>query len=190
VAAATRAYIALCEAEAARLAASPDPGPWRLAAGAWKSLLQPYPQAYAHWRRAEALCNARRTGEAAKPLRLAHSISLRIGAKPLALEIELLAQRARIALPAADTSLPPPTPEHSESHVDAGADTGLTARQLEVLALIAEGRTNREIAEALFITEKTAGAHVSSILGRLGVRSRVEAATWAHRRHLFTVASK
>ena len=50
-----------------------------------------------------------------------------------------------------------------------------------MLALIAEGQTNREIAETLFITEKTAGAHVSSILARLGVRSRVEAATTAHR---------
>jgi len=50
-----------------------------------------------------------------------------------------------------------------------------------VLALIAEGHANREIAEMLFITEKTAGAHVSSILTRLGVRSRVEARTTAHR---------
>jgi DNA-binding NarL/FixJ family response regulator len=50
-----------------------------------------------------------------------------------------------------------------------------------VLALIAIGRTNREIAEALFISPKTATVHVSNILGKLGVRSRVEAATMAHR---------
>jgi DNA-binding NarL/FixJ family response regulator len=50
-----------------------------------------------------------------------------------------------------------------------------------VLALIAAGLTNREIAQRLFITEKTAGAHVSSILAGLHVRSRVEAATAAHR---------
>jgi len=50
-----------------------------------------------------------------------------------------------------------------------------------VLALIAIGRTNREIAQTLFISPKTATVHVSNILGKLGVRSRVEAATMAHR---------
>lgn len=48
-------------------------------------------------------------------------------------------------------------------------------------SVLADGRTNREIATTLFVTEKTAGAHVSSILGKLGVRSRVEAATAAYR---------
>jgi DNA-binding NarL/FixJ family response regulator len=50
-----------------------------------------------------------------------------------------------------------------------------------VLELVAEGRTNREIGEALFMAEKTASVHVSRILAKLGVRSRVEAATAAHR---------
>jgi DNA-binding NarL/FixJ family response regulator len=50
-----------------------------------------------------------------------------------------------------------------------------------VLALIVEGRTNREIGEALFISTKTASAHVSHILSKLEVRSRIEAATAAHR---------
>ena len=50
-----------------------------------------------------------------------------------------------------------------------------------MLALIAIGRTNREIAQTLFISPKTATVHVSNILGKLGVRSRVEAATMAHR---------
>jgi DNA-binding NarL/FixJ family response regulator len=57
---------------------------------------------------------------------------------------------------------------------------GHIRRELALLALVADGRTNREIAKTLFITERTAGAYVSSILARLGVRSRVEAAT-AHR---------
>ncbi|HEX6382452.1 MAG TPA: LuxR C-terminal-related transcriptional regulator, partial [Acidimicrobiia bacterium] len=48
------------------------------------------------------------------------------------------------------------------------------------LALIAEGRTNREIATALFISEKTASVHVSHILAKLGVRSRVQAVAVAH----------
>ena len=50
-----------------------------------------------------------------------------------------------------------------------------------VLGLVAEGHTNREIGETLFISEKTASVHVSRILAKLGVRSRVEAATAAHR---------
>ena len=87
-------------------------------------------------------------------------------------ELALLGQRARVKLaPASDHAGAAPAEDR----------TGLTARQLEVLVLIAEGQTNREIAKTLFITEKTAGAHVSSILARLGVRSRVEAATTAHR---------
>jgi DNA-binding NarL/FixJ family response regulator len=52
---------------------------------------------------------------------------------------------------------------------------------MEVLAVLADGRTNRQIAEALFITEKTAAIHVSHILGKLGVVNRVEAAATAYR---------
>ena len=52
---------------------------------------------------------------------------------------------------------------------------GLSARELEVLELIVAGRSNREIAEELYISKSTAGVHVSNILGKLGVRSRVEA---------------
>jgi DNA-binding NarL/FixJ family response regulator len=68
-----------------------------------------------------------------------------------------------------------------EPAAPAGTDHELTPRELEVLALVAAGRTNREIAEALFVSEKTAGHHVSSILRKLAVRSRVEAAGAAQR---------
>ena len=57
----------------------------------------------------------------------------------------------------------------------------MTQRELEVLRLIADGYSNRQIAEHLFITEGTAGTHVSNILGKLGVRGRTEAAALAHR---------
>ena len=58
---------------------------------------------------------------------------------------------------------------------------GLTARESEILRLVAGGWTNQQIADALFITRKTASVHVSNILGKLGVESRVEAAAMAHR---------
>ena len=62
-----------------------------------------------------------------------------------------------------------------------GPLAALTARERDVLKLIVEGHTNREIAAALFISEKTASVHVSHILAKLGVRSRVQAVAVAHR---------
>ena len=180
---ATHASVLLCEAESERLTASVDAEPWERATQAWASLGQPYTESYSSWRLAEALLGRRRGREGAQALRHAHAIAGRIGARPLAQEITMLAQRARVVL---TPTAPTPT---TEVRASAGADrTGLTARQLEVLALIATGRTNREIAQALFITEKTAGAHVSSILTKLAVRSRVEAATTAHRLGLIPTA--
>ena len=58
---------------------------------------------------------------------------------------------------------------------------GLTEREAEVLALLGEGRTNRQIGQELFITEKTASVHVSRILMKLSVHNRAEAAAAAHR---------
>jgi DNA-binding NarL/FixJ family response regulator len=63
---------------------------------------------------------------------------------------------------------------------DRGPDD-LTAREAEVLRLVAEGWTNQQIADALFITRKTASVHVSNIMGKLGASNRGEAAAIAHR---------
>ena len=60
----------------------------------------------------------------------------------------------------------------------------LTARESEVAALIAEGLTNSQLAERLFISPKTAAVHVSNILAKLGLSSRAEIAAWAVRREL------
>jgi DNA-binding CsgD family transcriptional regulator len=61
---------------------------------------------------------------------------------------------------------------------------GLSRREQEVLALIVEGRTNREIGERLFISQKTVGVHVGNILAKLGASGRVEAAMVAVRLEL------
>jgi DNA-binding NarL/FixJ family response regulator len=103
-----------------------------------------------------------------------------LGATPLRGWIESLARRSRIDLaatvpvdetPAAEDAPAAPEPD----------DHGLTAREREVLALLAEGHTNKRIGELLFISESTAGVHVSNILGKLGVSSRTEAAAVATR---------
>jgi DNA-binding NarL/FixJ family response regulator len=105
---------------------------------------------------------------------VAHESAERLGAAPLAHELALLARRARVEL--SNRQAP------SVAVVDDPATAlGLTRREREVLGLVAGGLTNREIAQTLFVTEKTAGAHVSAILAKLRVRSRLEAATTAQR---------
>jgi DNA-binding NarL/FixJ family response regulator len=136
---------------------------------------EPYATAYARWRLAEAsLASREGRGRAADELRQAHREARELGAAPLAAEIEALAARARIDLKVGAAEQPPEATR-------AGSDLGLSERELEVLALVAQGRTNRQIAEELFITEKTAGHHVSNILAKLEVANRLEAASIAHR---------
>ncbi len=62
-----------------------------------------------------------------------------------------------------------------------GRPAGLTDREVEVLRLIAQGRSNKEIATALVVTEKTAGHHVEHVYAKLGVSTRVGAALFAMR---------
>ena len=64
---------------------------------------------------------------------------------------------------------------------DPAAALGLTAREAEVIRLLAIGRSNQEIADELFLSRKTASVHVSNILGKLGVSNRVQAAAVAQR---------
>jgi DNA-binding CsgD family transcriptional regulator/tetratricopeptide (TPR) repeat protein len=166
----------LARAEQSRLEGRSDPERWRAAAVAWGRLAYPFEAAYARFRQGEALlAGGSRHQQAETVLRPAQQTAVTLGAAPLRREIELLAQRGRLRLEGhADTAQARPAPSPV-------ASLGLTRREAEVLALLAEGRTNRQIGQALFITEKTASLHVSHILAKLGVAGRGEAAAMAHR---------
>jgi DNA-binding CsgD family transcriptional regulator len=171
-----RCNLLLAQAERSRLKGASDPERWHEAAAAWERLERPFEAAYAHLRQAEALlARGAPRQQAEAVLRPAHHAAVALGAAPLRREIELLAQRGRLRL-----EEPVDEAEVAKAPSPA-ASLGLTQREAEVLALVAEGRTNRQIGQALFITPKTASVHVSRILAKLGVAGRGEAAAVAHR---------
>ena len=168
-------FVEMCAAEDGRALHRSDPQAWAAVAETWRARQQPYPTAYAHLRRAEALLTVRaHSAAAADALREAGRIAGELGAVPLLMEVNDLAQRGRVRLeepaagPAAAPASTPPVPEPAVL-------AALTARELEVLTELADGRTNREIAKRLFISEKTVGVHVSRIYAKIGVHSRVQA---------------
>ena len=171
------AWLLLCEAEATRLHRQAEPDAWVASGDAWQALGRPHMVAYARFREAEARLAARGDrARAATALRSALETADRLDAQPLRADIMALATRARLSVEAgveADEAVPDAPDEASR--------LGLTAREREVLALVALGRTNRQIAEELFISENTAGVHVSNILGKLAVTGRGEAAAIAYR---------
>jgi DNA-binding CsgD family transcriptional regulator len=172
----TAAVLLQCRAERTRLHGRSDPAAWAAIAARWDALGQPYPAARARFRQAEALLASRAPrARVEEALWAAHAVAARLGAVPLQRELERLAQRGRLRLEAAVEPVSQP------EEPSAARKLGLTRREAEVLALVAAGRSNRQIGEALFITPKTASIHVSRILAKLGVTGRVEAATIAHR---------
>jgi DNA-binding NarL/FixJ family response regulator len=182
-----RAAIATAEAEASRLGGASDPEAWIAAAAAWDAVPMPYPAARARARAAEAILLVRGPRDTATSLlREAYAGALALKAAPLQAALEAIAGRARIDLvaPAAPLSRSErravPDGEAAASRGPAEI-LGLSAREWEVLELVAAGRSNGEIAEQLFISPKTASVHVTHILNKLGVNSRVEAATIAVR---------
>jgi DNA-binding CsgD family transcriptional regulator len=171
------AFLASAHAEQARAENRDDPQLWLAAVAAWEALGRPYRAAQARRRRAEALLAGGDRDAAAAEARDALTAAQTIGARWLASEIEGFALRARLRLEPDE-----PSPAPAQAAADAGEDPfGLTPRERQVLALLADGRTNREIGAALYMAEKTASVHVSRILSKLDVRSRTEAAAVAHR---------
>jgi DNA-binding CsgD family transcriptional regulator len=165
---------ALCAAEGSRVGHAGDPALWAEAAQRWEEAQNVYEAAYARWGEAEALLAG--GGERARAgalVRQAHAVARELGARPLQGELEQLARRARIDL--GESGSPEPAPNAGLEQLE------LTPRELEVLALLTDGLTNREIGAELFISEKTASVHVSRILSKLSLPNRAAAAAAAQR---------
>jgi DNA-binding CsgD family transcriptional regulator/tetratricopeptide (TPR) repeat protein len=169
------ALAATIEAEHARAEGESDPARWDAAAGAWEARPAPFHAAYARWRQAEAALACRDRSQGSEALLAAYATAEQLGAAALRSEVEALGRRARIELSAPEPAIVEPTPP------PAATELGLTARELEVLEHVAIGQTNRQIADELFISIRTAGVHVSHILSKLGAANRSEAGAIARR---------
>ncbi len=166
-----QAESATWNAELARLRARPGSELWAIAAKEWAAIGRPHRQAYCLWRQSETLLTADRSPQTEEVLRRAADAAA--GMAPLVARIVDLAGRARIPLVAG-----------AATASSTARPYGLTVRELGVLALLARGSTNREIATTLFISEKTVSVHVSNILRKLDVTSRVQAAMRAEHEDL------
>ena len=149
-----------------------DADAWAEAVARWSELGDRWATATALVREAEAAAVAGAADRAATSLRRAHAIASELGARPLLAEIDAVSSRTRISIEA---------PTRVVLDESSAERLGLTPREAEVLALVAAGRTNRQIGEELYVSDKTASVHVSNILRKLGVNSRVDAAAVAQR---------
>ena len=167
----------LAEAELARANGRDGATDWSTAADGLAAADPMGPlEGYARWRAGTRLLETRGAesrAAARSQLLGALEIATALKATPLRTDVERTAARAHLRLTDADAG---PTPSTGTSD--------LTPRELDVLELVAVGQSNREIGEALFITEKTAGVHVSNVLGKLGVSRRTEAVAVARERGL------
>jgi DNA-binding CsgD family transcriptional regulator len=158
----TKAYQFMAQAEAARISGEPN---WAPAVAAFRALQWPWPLAYCLYRSAEADLVADRRTDGQAALSECIDIARRLGARPLLADADRLARAAGLDVD-----------QQEARAADPLASYGLTSREREVLLLLAAGRSNPQIAQTLFISPKTASVHVSNILGKLGLSSRVEAA--------------
>jgi DNA-binding CsgD family transcriptional regulator/tetratricopeptide (TPR) repeat protein len=161
------AFGTVVAAEDARRLGHDTRATWRAAAEAWRVAGRPYREAYARLREAAAALKAGRREQAIRALTACQGLARELQAVPLLTRADDLARRARLA--------------QAEAKPVRAAEPGtrfdLTDRELEILGYLVNGDSNRQIARALFISDRTVAVHVSRILGKLGVRNRTEAAT-------------
>jgi DNA-binding CsgD family transcriptional regulator len=166
-------FLALCSAEITRLDGRSDPAVWGTAADHLESMTLPYTAAYARFREGEASLSGRAGSRdvirARAALGNALATARALGAAPLCGAVETVAERGGLDL------------DKDAARRRSAGPAGLTPREQEVLGLLAGGLTNREISVRLFITEKTASHHVSSVLAKLDVPSRAQAVVEAVR---------
>jgi DNA-binding CsgD family transcriptional regulator len=160
------AFGALVAAELARGDAADTRATWRAVARLWQAAGQPYREAYARLREAQAAARGGRRDQAARALAACTALAGDLPSAPLLQLAEAMARRARV-------------PSQSSGPVRARLD--LTDREAQVLALLKDGQSNRQIARSLCISERTVAVHLSRIFGKLGVRNRTEAAIAAAR---------
>jgi DNA-binding CsgD family transcriptional regulator/tetratricopeptide (TPR) repeat protein len=169
------AWLARVEAEAARLQNRPAPDLWRTAVAGF-GFGHVYEEARSRWRLAEALLATGDRSGAGEQAFAAHEVAVRLGAAPLQAAVEALVRRGRL-----DVALPGVARAAEVSAV-------LTPREGEVLGLLAQGRTNRQIGAELYISEKTASVHVSNIIAKFAASGRTEAVAIAASRGLLPTA--
>jgi DNA-binding NarL/FixJ family response regulator len=183
-------WLARAEAEWLRANGDNDPAAWQAVVDTFGSGFV-YESARSRWRLAEALAEAGDREAAQREWLVAARTADELSAPPLQATLTDLGRRARIGSAAAGSGR-----DGSQGSGPAWAGpggrgplAGLTARELEVLQLLAAGQSNREIGAELFIAPKTASVHVSNILAKLGAASRTEAAAIAHGQGLGMPAS-
>lgn len=168
------AWLARAEAEWTRAVSGPDAGAWAKAVAAFDHGDE-YERARCRLRHAEALLAAGDRDTAAAEAAEARETAARLGATLLLGRLDAVIRRGRLKETATDRTAGA-----------AGRTAPLTAREQDVLRLLALGRSNRQIGEELYITGKTASVHVSNILAKLGAASRTEAVAIAYREGLIT----
>jgi len=169
-------WLARAEAEFKRLIGRNDPAGWEKALAAFGPVYV-YETARTQWRLAEALALTGRAREAADVWHTAAATAAKLRAVPLGAALDDLGRRLGLN---AVGGPPAAGGEGAEAVARAaGGTAALTPREREVLRLMSRGRSNRQIGEELFISQKTASVHVSNILAKLGAATRTEAAAIA-----------
>ena len=180
-----RTLLAEGRADLARASGRATVRDWQRAADAWREIERPYPEARCRRHVAEIALMAGDRDTACAIAGEVLTVAERLGAIWLAGEVRALIERGRLNVVTGTAGHGAGGSDGAEIASAPSTDPfGLTARERQVLALVAEGATNRQIGDALFMAEKTASVHVSRILAKLGVSGRTQAAAIAHRQHL------